>query len=128
MKKWKSSLLALAIMGASASSFAAPQELNKIVTTVNDSVILQSDVSNMLKTVHLNAAGHDQPLPPESILRQQIMDQLIMETLQVQQAKQMGIRIDDSQLEQAIGQICQRAKYVDRSATPAISSIRYFIC
>ncbi|EPG0369820.1 peptidylprolyl isomerase SurA [Photobacterium damselae] len=107
MKKWKSSLLALAIMGASASSFAAPQELNKIVTTVNDSVILQSDVSNMLKTVHLNAAGHDQPLPPENILRQQVMDQLIMETLQVQQAKQMGIRIDDSQLEQAIGQIAK---------------------
>ena len=105
MKNWKSSLLGIALLGLSAGTVAAPQELNRIVTIVNDSVILQSDVDAMLKTVRMNAAGQNQPLPPDDVLINQIMDQLVMETLQLQQAAQFGIRIDDNRLDQAINQM-----------------------
>lgn len=108
MKTWKYSVLSLMMMGMSTTSMAAPQELDQVVMTVNDGVILQSDVSAMLKTVHLNAAEEHQQLPPNNILRQQVMDQLILENLQIQQAQQLGIRIDDSQLDQAIADVAKR--------------------
>lgn len=105
MKKWKSSLLGLTLLSLAAGSIAAPQELDKVVTIVNDSVILQSDVDAMLKTVQMNAARQNQPLPSSDILSEQVMEKLIIETLQLQQAQQFGIRIDDTRLDQAINQI-----------------------
>ena len=105
MKKWKSSLLGLTLWSLAAGSIAAPQELDKVVTIVNDSVILQSDVDAMLKTVQMNAARQNQPLPSSDILSEQVMEKLIIETLQLQQAQQFGIRIDDTRLDQAINQI-----------------------
>lgn len=105
MKKWKSSLLGLTLWSLAAGSIAAPQELDKVVTIVNDSVILQSDVDAMLKTVQMNAARQNQPLPSSDILSEQVMEKLIIETLQLQQAEQFGIRVDDTRLDQAINQI-----------------------
>lgn len=107
MKKWKSSLLGLTLLSLTAGSFAAPQELDKVVTIVNNSVILQSDVDAMLKTVQMNAASQNQPLPSNDILTEQVMEKLIIETLQLQQAEQFGIRIDDTRLDQAISQLAK---------------------
>ncbi|PSW15178.1 peptidylprolyl isomerase SurA [Photobacterium sanctipauli] len=105
MKNWKSGLLGMALWGLAAGSIAAPQELDRVVTIVNESVILQSDVDAMLKTVRMNAAGQNQPLPPDDVLAEQVMEKLIIETLQIQQAEQFGIRIDDNRLDQAIAQM-----------------------
>lgn len=110
MKNWKSSLLGMVLMGLAAGSYAAPQEMDRVVTIVNDSVILQSDVDAMLKTVRMNAAGQNQGLPPDEVLSKQIMDQLIIEQLQLQQAAQFGIRIDDNRLDQAINQLATERK------------------
>ncbi|MGF1757973.1 peptidylprolyl isomerase SurA [Photobacterium sagamiensis] len=107
MKKWKSSLLGLVIWSLAAGSIAAPKEMDKVVTLVNNSVILQSDVDAMLKTVRINAAEQSQPLPSDEVLTEQIMEKLIIETLQLQQAEQFGIRIDDTRLDQAIARIAQ---------------------
>ena len=108
MKKWKSSLLGLMIWGAAASSFAAPTEMDKVVTIVNDSVILQSDIDAMLKTVRLNAADQNQALPATDVLTEQVKEKLIIEALQIQQAEQFGIRIDDSKLDQSIQQMLKQ--------------------
>lgn len=110
MKNWKSSLLGIVLLSLTTGTVAAPQELDRVVTIVNDSVILQSDVDAMLKSVRMNAAGQNQPLPPDDVLSKQIMDQLIIEALQLQQAKQFGIRIDDTRLDQAIAQIAADRK------------------
>ncbi|PSW00865.1 peptidylprolyl isomerase SurA [Photobacterium lipolyticum] len=107
MKKWKSSLLGLVIWSLAAGSIAAPKEMDKVVTLVNNSVILQSDVDGMLKTVRINAAEQNQPLPSDEVLTEQIIEKLILETLQLQQADQFGIRIDDTRLDQAIARIAQ---------------------
>ncbi|PSV43573.1 peptidylprolyl isomerase SurA [Photobacterium indicum] len=110
MKKWKSSLLGIAIWSLAASSMAAPKELDKVVTLVNDSVILQSDVNAMLQTVRINAAEQNQPLPDNALLTEQVMEKLIIETLQLQQAEQFGIRIDDTRLDQAIAEVAKERK------------------
>lgn len=98
------------MFGAATSSFAAPTEMDKVVTIVNDGVILQSDIDAMLKTVRLNAADQNQALPDTTVLTEQVKEKLIIEALQIQQAEQFGIRIDDNKLDQAIQQMLQQQK------------------
>nr|WP_163392154.1 peptidylprolyl isomerase SurA [Enterovibrio norvegicus] len=108
MKKWTKALLAVAISASSLSVSAAPAELDRVITVVNEGVILSSDIDALKKTVSLNAKAEN--LPPEDVLEQQILDQLILEELQLQEAKRLGIRIDDSRLEQAIDGIAKDKK------------------
>ena len=66
-------------------------------------MILSSDVETLKRNVKLNASGRQ--LPPDSQLEQQILDQLILEKIQLQEAEKLGIRVDDTRLRQAIEQI-----------------------
>lgn len=105
MKKWTKALLAAAISASSISVSAAPAELDRVITVVNEGVILSSDIDALKKTVALNASKEN--LPPQDVLEKQILDQLIMEELQLQEAQRLGIRIDDTRLEQAIAGIAK---------------------
>lgn len=105
MKKWTKVLLIAAISASSLSVSASPAELDRVITVVNDGVILSSDIDALKKTVALNADKAN--LPPREVLDQQILDQLIIEELQLQEAKRLGIRIDDTRLEQAIDSIAK---------------------
>ncbi len=109
MKKWTKALLAAAISASSISVSAAPAELDRVITVVNEGVILSSDIDALKKTVALNASKEN--LPPQDVLEKQILDQLIMEELQLQEAQRLGIRIDDTRLEQRLPH-CQREKPV----------------
>ena len=79
---------------------AEPLELDSIITIVNEGVILSSDLNDLKKSIILNAQAGS--LPPDDVLNTQIIDQLILEELQLQEAKKLGIIIDDARLEQAI--------------------------
>ncbi len=105
MKKWKLCLVNLLLIPQLA--FAAPSELDQVVAVVNDGVILKSDVDSMHRTVEKNAVSQGQTLPPEKELNNQIVERLITEELQYQQAEKMGIRIDDPRLDQAISKIAK---------------------
>ncbi|MDD1793879.1 peptidylprolyl isomerase SurA [Enterovibrio makurazakiensis] len=105
MNKWTKALLASAISASSLSISAAPAELDRVITVVNEGVILSSDVEALKKTVTLNASAES--LPPADVFEQQVLDQLILEELQLQEANRLGIRIDDTRLEQAIEDIAK---------------------
>nr|WP_086939651.1 peptidylprolyl isomerase SurA [Thaumasiovibrio occultus] len=107
MKNWKHHIAGMMLAGVSLTAAAVPQEMDRVVTIVNDGVILQSDIDAMLDTVKRNAILAGQSLPPESTLVEQIMDQQIMETLQLQEAERYGIRVDDNMLDEAIKSIAQ---------------------
>lgn len=105
MKNWKSYVVGALVWSVAGTCYAAPQELDKVVTIVNNGAILQSDVATMLKTVELNAMQQNQQLPPISVLRKQVLDQLIMAQLQVEQAQRLGIQVSDQQVQQALANI-----------------------
>ena len=103
MKAFAKNVLTLALAAISPLATAAPVELDRVLTVVNEGVILSSDVETLKRNVKLNASGRQ--LPPDSQLEQQILDQLILEKIQLQEAEKLGIRIDDTRLRQAIEQI-----------------------
>ncbi len=105
MKKWKSYVVGAVVWSLASSCFAATQELDKVITIVNNGTVLQSDVTTMLKTIELNAAQQGQSLPPVSVLTKQVLNQLIMQQLQVEQAKRLGIQVSEQQLTEAVARI-----------------------
>ena len=85
------------------SANAAPKVVEQVAAVVNNNVILESDVSDMLKTI--KASTDPSSLPNDKILRQQIIDRLIVEKLILQRAAKAKITISEDQVTAAIENI-----------------------
>lgn len=107
MKKWIPTLLGLMSLTSASMTYAAPQSLDHVVAIVNNGVILQTDVDTALKTVQANAKNNNQRLPSTEALKSQVLEKLIVDEIQLQDAKRMGIQIDDQRLDQAITDIAK---------------------
>ncbi|MBO0186060.1 SurA N-terminal domain-containing protein, partial [Vibrio parahaemolyticus] len=85
----------------------APVEIDKVAVIVNDGVVLQSDIETAMKTLQANARQSGKSLPSTSVLKEQVVEKLIIDTLQGQEADRIGVRIDDNRLNQAIAEIAR---------------------
>lgn len=110
MKMFKQLLTLALITLIPALASAAPVELDKVVVIVNDGVILQSDIDAAMRTVKAGAVEKDQKLPEDAVLHDQVVEKLIVDELQVQEAQRIGVRIDDNRLEDAIKSIAENNK------------------
>ncbi|MFT2090279.1 peptidylprolyl isomerase SurA [Paraglaciecola sp. 2405UD69-4] len=88
-------------------SYGAPESLDKVAVIVDQSVVLESEVQELVTVVKRNAALNNQTLPSDRALRTQAIEKLIVDNLQMQLAERMGIQISDPQLEQTIANIAQ---------------------
>lgn len=82
--------------------------LDRIVAIVDNDVIMQSQLDLRMQEVRRTISQRGADLPPESVLRQQVLERLISENIQLQMALRAGIRIGDEELNQAITSIAQR--------------------
>ncbi|ENM3849439.1 MULTISPECIES: peptidylprolyl isomerase SurA [Vibrio] len=105
MKLWKPTLISVLSALTFFNAHAAPKQLDSVAVIVNSGVILQSDVDSALKTIKANAKQNKQPLPQETVLREQVLEKLIIDTLQQQEADRIGVKIDDNRLNEAIKEI-----------------------
>lgn len=108
MKLWKPTLI-ISVLSALTlfNAHAEPKQLDSVAVIVNSGVILQSDVDSALKTIKANAKQNKQPLPQETVLREQVLEKLIIDTLQQQEADRIGVKIDDNRLNEAIKEIAK---------------------
>ncbi|MGR5390261.1 peptidylprolyl isomerase SurA [Vibrio crassostreae] len=102
MTLWKRTLIAIAAACTLSTSYAAPIELDSVKVIVNEGVILQSDIDASMKTLRANAKKSGQTLPSQDVLNEQVLEKLIIDTIQTQEAERIGVRIDDARLDQAI--------------------------
>ncbi|GEM74294.1 peptidylprolyl isomerase SurA [Vibrio sagamiensis] len=105
MNIWKPLILTALL---SSGVMAAPVELDKAAVIVNDGVILQSDINTAIKTLQANAKQSGTELPPANVLKEQVLEKLILDALQQQEAQRIGVRIDDNNLNQAITDIANK--------------------
>ncbi|WOG26392.1 peptidylprolyl isomerase [Endozoicomonas sp. 8E] len=97
---------ALAVVGGTAN--AKPLPLDRIVAVVDKDVVMESELNNRIEAVQRQLSSRDIPMPPDNILKKQVLDQLILENLQLQMGQRGGIRIDDWALNDAISKIAKR--------------------
>jgi peptidyl-prolyl cis-trans isomerase SurA len=85
--------------------YAEPALVDRIVAVVNDEVITLVELRHRLETVIAQLSRQGTPLPPRKVLEQQMLDRMVMDRIQLQEARDVGIRIDDASLDQAIQRI-----------------------
>ena len=96
--------LALALIAGSA--FA--QELDRVAVIVNDGVVLESDIQQKISEFKKNATLNGQKIPSDEVLREDILDQLIVSELQLQIADKVGIKISDEELNVTVKRLAQQ--------------------
>ncbi len=79
--------------------------LDGIAAIVNEGVVLRSDLDRQVKAIQQRAADGEFTLPPMDVLREQLLERLIVEEIQIQRADRVGIQISDQMLNQAISNI-----------------------
>ncbi len=82
--------------------------LDRIAAVVNDGVVLESEVDSQMKQVEARLQAQNMALPPQSVLRKQVLDRLITQRIELEQAKHDGIAISDDQLNAALAEVAKR--------------------
>jgi peptidyl-prolyl cis-trans isomerase SurA len=100
-------LCALTVLLSPLAVVAEYQKLDGIVAVVDDDVVLASELMERLDLVRRSSEDNGQRLPPNDILVSQIMERLIIENLQRQEADRRGVTIDDETLSRAVAQFAQ---------------------
>lgn len=98
--------LSVAVTGA-VSANTQGERLDGIAAVVDEEVILHSDLERRLRTVRAGLARSGNPEPPLDMLRQQVLERLILEQVQLQRADRVGITVPEDQLNQAISEIAR---------------------
>ncbi len=102
---------------------AAPEpviEADRIVAVVGDDVITYFDLRTRLAAALKQLQKQGTPLPPQEELERQMLERLIMERVQLQYARESGLKIDDTQLDQAIGRIAAGNKMTPQQFRTAL--------
>ncbi len=60
-----------------------------------------------------------QQLPPRNVLRQQVLERLVLQEIQMQRADRLGIKVSDEMVNQALTEVAQRNK-IKFSDLPAV--------
>ncbi len=81
--------------------------VDRIVAVVNDEVITQNELNDRVALVVRQLQRQGGQLPAAEALSRQILERMINDLLQVQLAKESGIKIDDATLERTIERIAQ---------------------
>jgi peptidyl-prolyl cis-trans isomerase SurA len=81
-----------------------------IVAVVNQELVTAIEIEQRLARVRENATRAGQRLPPDSVLRKQILDGLIDERAQLAYARESGTRIEDAELDRAVANVAAQNK------------------
>ena len=81
--------------------------VDRIVAVVNDEVITHNELNERVSLVVRQFQRQGGQLPAQDVLSRQILERMINDMVQVQLAKETGIRVDDLTLDRTIERIAQ---------------------
>lgn len=101
-------LMCLALSPLTASAQARqPIAIDRVIAVVNDEAITQYELRERLANVERQLRQRGTPLPPRDVLQKQLLERLIVDRLQMQFAKETGLRIADGELDIALRRIAE---------------------
>jgi peptidyl-prolyl cis-trans isomerase SurA len=84
--------------------------LDRIAAIVNDGLVLKSELDVQMTSVQKRLQEQHVELPSQSVLQQQVLDRLVLQEIQMQRAKHVGLTVTDEQLNSALQEIAARNK------------------
>jgi peptidyl-prolyl cis-trans isomerase SurA len=82
--------------------------LDRIAAIVNTGVVLNSQLEEQTEEITERLRQQKTELPPRNVLRQQILERLVVEEIQVQRADKLGIQVSDEMLNGALDDVAKR--------------------
>jgi peptidyl-prolyl cis-trans isomerase SurA len=82
--------------------------IDRVAAVVNDGIVLVSDLDRQQQVVSDRLEQAGQQLPPGKVLRQQVLERLVMQEIQMQRAERLGIKISDEAVNQALAEVATR--------------------
>jgi peptidyl-prolyl cis-trans isomerase SurA len=82
--------------------------IDRVAAVVNDGIVLVSDLDQQQQLISDRLQQAGQQLPPNKILRQQVLERLVMQEIQMQRAERLGIKISDEAVNQALTEVAAR--------------------
>ena len=108
-------LMVLTALGFSIQAGAQTREiegqgelLDRVVAVVNDGVVLQSELDDQLTAIKERLRGQAQQMPPDAVLRQQLIERLVVQEIEMQHADRAGLKVSDETLNNAMTEVAQR--------------------
>ena len=106
------SVAALAVCGTAAAQTRELDTrgvmLDRIAAIVNDGVVLNSDLDMQLEVVSERLRQQKLELPAQNVLRQQVLERLVVQEIQLQRAQHDGIKVTDETLNSALQDVAHR--------------------
>jgi len=103
-------LLLAGFLACQTFNLLAEVALDRIVAVVENDIIMQSELETKLRTVVGQMQQQGIQLPSSSILETQVLERMILITIQLQRAEETGIRVDDETLNRTISNIAAENK------------------
>ena len=111
-RRWWTGAIACAIgvgCGSHAQTLSAANvELDRIVAIVNDDIIAKTELEARLIRVREQLRQAGTTPPPAGALRKQVLERLILARLQLQRARDSGVRVDDERLNTTLLRIAEQ--------------------
>jgi peptidyl-prolyl cis-trans isomerase SurA len=84
--------------------------VDRIVAVVNKEVITSSELDEAVEAAERQLRRQSTPAPARPVLERQMLERLILDRAQLQMARDIGIRVDELQLDRAVQRIAQNNK------------------
>ncbi|MFK7730540.1 MAG: peptidylprolyl isomerase [Pseudomonadales bacterium] len=100
-------LCAMLMLPMVAPVSAATQLLDKVAVIVEDDIIMESELQGRIAAVTANIQKQQAEMPDLDELRHQVLERMIVESLQLQMGDRAGVRITDAALNDAVENIAR---------------------
>jgi peptidyl-prolyl cis-trans isomerase SurA len=75
---------------------------------VNDGIVLQSQLDNQSRLITDRLRDQGTQLPPPDVIRQQVLERLVLQEIQYQRAQRLGVQVPDEMLNEALRDVARR--------------------
>ncbi|QQC62549.1 peptidylprolyl isomerase [Paraburkholderia ginsengisoli] len=101
------SFLSVAPVQAQALGGSNGQTVDTIAAVVNNGVITRRELDERISLITRRLNQQNAPVPPLDQLRQQVLNQMVLERIQLQKAKEDNINIDDATVQKTLARLAQ---------------------
>jgi len=122
-------MIATTIAGAGAipPAHAQVREIDRVLVVVEDEAITESEFSAQLNAIKRQLKQSGRRVPPDDVLRGQILDRMVLDRIQVQYARRAGITANEQAVDVAVASVARNNRLTLDQLRKALANdgIRY---
>jgi len=103
-------LLGTGIVGAQQAKPRTIVVVDRIIAVVNDEVITERELAARVDFAFRQLRAQGTPPPPREVIERQVLERVINDRVQLQHSRDIGLRIDDAELDRALLRIAEQNK------------------